>query len=540
MTQGRLFALVLLSWPLLGFLNSHTDDAYSEDPALCAAQHPEACDPEIAAALERFPYWKHRSSALGGGTHFLLGTSNGFVWGLTCNHCGSRAASWPIDDGPYAGQILDSLGYDGQRGSGAFRQFGRGDAAPAGSAHPGDLLYRLVPRPGEPLPDLPFVRILPSLDLLDADTLVLTIGHGLTGTHDTRGWFTECATEIAGGRPAAGRPACCSTNPVERWVGNYAAPQPGAPLYCVLPFHRSSTESVLVPSVCWGGEGEFASCSAAGLEYIGPAWDSSARARWHWGTTHLWRRNSFSGESNGPLAVHYNHARGPSVDYPGESLAEQGLCIEKSTHLDATRHNRRTPPSDRTKTQVMCETTSTYPTLDAILSDIRGDSGSVDFAYVAGTWYLLASGPRSGQGNPLGLSETHRDALAAWVYPSRVDDFDGDGVHNASDNCALVANGDQVDADRDGFGNACDADLDQDGLAGGTDWITLTSCVVRWFEITSRGETGPPGDVDCRESDLDGDGYVGGSDVSIFLSRFGDPPGPSSVACPNGAICDPR
>ncbi len=36
-------------------------------------------------------------------------------------------------------------------------------------------------------------------------------------------------------------------------------------------------------------------------------------------------------------------------------------------------------------------------------------------------------------------------------------DFDGDGVDNASDNCERVANSDQEDADSDGKGNACDA-----------------------------------------------------------------------------------
>jgi hypothetical protein len=37
-------------------------------------------------------------------------------------------------------------------------------------------------------------------------------------------------------------------------------------------------------------------------------------------------------------------------------------------------------------------------------------------------------------------------------------DFDADGVLNAVDNCPLVSNADQADADRDGTGDACDAD----------------------------------------------------------------------------------
>src|SRR5215217_615433 len=34
-------------------------------------------------------------------------------------------------------------------------------------------------------------------------------------------------------------------------------------------------------------------------------------------------------------------------------------------------------------------------------------------------------------------------------------DADGDGVPNIKDNCPLVSNPDQLDADRDGVGNAC-------------------------------------------------------------------------------------
>lgn len=42
-------------------------------------------------------------------------------------------------------------------------------------------------------------------------------------------------------------------------------------------------------------------------------------------------------------------------------------------------------------------------------------------------------------------------------------DADQDGVPDDLDNCPLVANGDQVDQDVDGLGNACDDDLDGDG-----------------------------------------------------------------------------
>ncbi len=95
-------------------------------------------------------------------------------------------------------------------------------------------------------------------------------------------------------------------------------------------------------------------------------------------------------------------------------------------------------------------------------------------------------------------------------------DSDGDGVLDDRDNCSAVANGDQRDSNGDGYGNRCDADLDDSGRVTRDDLLTL---IGRLF-------------TDDADADLDGDGQVTLSDFTLAREQLFRVPGPSGpVRC---------
>lgn len=93
-------------------------------------------------------------------------------------------------------------------------------------------------------------------------------------------------------------------------------------------------------------------------------------------------------------------------------------------------------------------------------------------------------------------------------------DGDGDGVADAVDNCTAVANADQRDTNGDGFGNACDADLDNDNVVNFIDLGLLRSV---FFSADP-------------DADFNGDGVVNFIDLGIMRASFFGSPGPSGTA----------
>ncbi len=114
----------------------------------------------------------------------------------------------------------------------------------------------------------------------------------------------------------------------------------------------------------------------------------------------------------------------------------------------------------------------------------------------------------------------------AYLAVAAATDTDADGVPDTVDNCVNVSNGPltvgmevkpwlvQRDTDNDGYGNLCDADLNNDAIVNGPDFGTFSQVFF----------TNDP------DADLNGDGIVNGPDFGIFSSLFFKPPGPSGLA----------
>ncbi|MFK8032202.1 MAG: VWA domain-containing protein [Gammaproteobacteria bacterium] len=96
-------------------------------------------------------------------------------------------------------------------------------------------------------------------------------------------------------------------------------------------------------------------------------------------------------------------------------------------------------------------------------------------------------------------------------------DSDGDGVSDDLDNCIDVENPGQTDTNGDGYGNQCDADINND-------------CVINFLDVVQIQDLFFSDDADA---DFNVDGTVNFIDYFVMTSSFLASPGPSAnVSCP--------
>jgi hypothetical protein len=113
-----------------------------------------------------------------------------------------------------------------------------------------------------------------------------------------------------------------------------------------------------------------------------------------------------------------------------------------------------------------------------------------------------------------------------WIYKPEGwspphPDTDQDGVIDASDNCVLAFNSDQRDTDQDGFGNICDADLNNDLMVNAVDQGLFKKCYLKQAS-----------DAQCphfEDSDFNADSKVNAQDLGLLKTMYQKPPGPSGV-----------
>lgn len=110
------------------------------------------------------------------------------------------------------------------------------------------------------------------------------------------------------------------------------------------------------------------------------------------------------------------------------------------------------------------------------------------------------------------------DAITSTVQFDEITataDTDMDGVNDDVDNCTLVSNPAQTDADGDNYGNACDPDLNND-------------CRVNFFDLGIMTEVFFSADA---IADLDGNGTVNFADLAVMKQSFFGAPGPGLGSC---------
>ncbi len=147
----------------------------------------------------------------------------------------------------------------------------------------------------------------------------------------------------------------------------------------------------------------------------------------------------------------------------------------------------------------------------AVISGSPGSAGSVIATYTPSPGffgtdtfvYSVADGVSTG---------------TAAVTVTVLADTDQDGLTDLQDNCTQVTNPTQLDSDADGYGNPCDADLNNSGTVTTADFGLLRSVLGQAASASAL----------AAAADLNGSGTVTTADFGLLRARLGTAPGPSA------------
>ena len=138
----------------------------------------------------------------------------------------------------------------------------------------------------------------------------------------------------------------------------------------------------------------------------------------------------------------------------------------------------------------------------------------------------------SGIGIDEGLGEAWVSGTGGTVWrlgglPVVPFDTDLDAVLDPLDNCRITPNPTQLDADQDGYGNICDADLNNSGTVTTADFGLLRSVLGQSASLNAL----------TAAADMNGSGTVTTADFGLLRARLGTAPGPSGLACAGTIPC---
>ena len=451
--------------------------AKTHDPQDCATSYPAICPAGARTdAIVAFPYWDNVMYRVGqsAGISIAYGVYGDYLYAGTCEHC-AVAEVYCFQNGVHQDECYSNPDYPT-----SYKQFSASDGEykAAQTGYAGDRFVRLVADQGDPLPtDLTPLRVLPSHEAHDvpAGALMLGIGSGVISTSETLGVFEECATQSYRGNPGVGCDgngenctvnACCS--PGARTVS-------GLEIYrCPLNDSRCESPSNLSVASCYpsqytasyitavgtgndlwtciGDEGNYATCTAAGLTFMGAAWESKTnltydgsnspirpqwatweyvkfspgalrvkpdpasviRTVWDYTSTAFTQTTPFASIGNGFSPFTWNS----SLIVNGENERSEGHCYQRVNSVTPSLSYDVTARIEWVYNHVDCWDTTEF-SVDSTYwyaggnTVSSGDSGGATFVYHDGEWWFIAQAQKSTDGAL--IIPTERSRLDSWT-----------------------------------------------------------------------------------------------------------------------------